>query len=135
MATFVLEIGSEELPSRFLPVEEAELAARFRTALDEAAVEHGGMRVPLSKQPALLGRNASDCQLVYRDSTPGVSGQHCSLTWDAVNGVFVLTDLRSTYGTFLQNGQQLKPGVAYPLREGAVFYLGDKNNLLRLEVE
>ena len=99
------------------------------------AEQHGGMRVPLSKQPALLGRNASDCQLVYRDSTPGVSGQHCSLTWDAVNGVFVLTDLRSTYGTFLQNGQQLKPGVAYPLREGAVFYLGDKNNLLRLEVE
>ena len=29
MATFVLEIGSEELPARFLAGEEAELAARF----------------------------------------------------------------------------------------------------------
>ena len=33
MATFVLEIGSEELPARFLAGEEAELAARFTAAL------------------------------------------------------------------------------------------------------
>lgn len=45
MATFVLEIGSEELPSRFLAPEEAELAARFTAALDEAGLAHGALRV------------------------------------------------------------------------------------------
>ena len=35
MATFVLEIGSEEVPSRFLPTEEQELEARFTAALEE----------------------------------------------------------------------------------------------------
>ncbi|WP_165070877.1 glycine--tRNA ligase subunit beta [Desulfovibrio sp. ZJ200] len=45
MATFVLEIGSEELPSRFLAPEEAELAARFTAALAEAGLEHGALRV------------------------------------------------------------------------------------------
>ena len=54
MATFVLEIGSEELPSRFLPVEEAELASRFRTALDEAAVEYGDMRVMSTPRRAVV---------------------------------------------------------------------------------
>lgn len=44
MATFVLEIGSEELPSRFLAPEETELAARFTAALDEAGLEHGALR-------------------------------------------------------------------------------------------
>ena len=32
MATFVLEIGSEEVPSRFLPTEEQELETRFTAA-------------------------------------------------------------------------------------------------------
>ena len=54
MATFVLEIGSEELPSRFLPVEEAELSARFRAALDEAAVEYGDMRVMSTPRRAVV---------------------------------------------------------------------------------
>ena len=45
MATFVLEIGSEELPSRFLAPEEAELRARFSAALDEAGLEYGAVRV------------------------------------------------------------------------------------------
>lgn len=54
MATFVLEIGSEELPSRFLPVEEAELSARFRSALDEAAVEYGDMRVMSTPRRAVV---------------------------------------------------------------------------------
>ncbi|MBO4313021.1 MAG: glycine--tRNA ligase subunit beta [Desulfovibrio sp.] len=45
MSTFVLEIGSEELPSRFLPVERVELKERFTQALDENMLAHGGIRV------------------------------------------------------------------------------------------
>ena len=53
MATFVLEIGSEELPSRFLAPEEAELRARFSTALDEAGLEYGAVRKRYKNQVAL----------------------------------------------------------------------------------
>ena len=42
MATFVLEIGTEELPSRFLAGEEAYLSQSFDTALKENFLEHGG---------------------------------------------------------------------------------------------
>lgn len=40
-SAFVLEIGSEELPSRFLPGEEAFLKEAFASALDEASLAHG----------------------------------------------------------------------------------------------
>ena len=54
MATFVLEIGSEELPSRFLPIQEAELRSRFETALAEAGLEYGSMRVMSTPRRAVL---------------------------------------------------------------------------------
>ncbi len=54
MATFVLEIGSEELPARFLPGEEAELAARMTAALDKAALAHGALRVLSTPRRAVV---------------------------------------------------------------------------------
>lgn len=45
MARFVLEVGSEELPARFLAQEEAELGERLSAALDAAGLEHGPVRV------------------------------------------------------------------------------------------
>lgn len=54
MATFVLEIGSEELPSRFLPAEEAELAQRFVAALAVAGILHGPLRVMSTPRRAVV---------------------------------------------------------------------------------
>ena len=54
MATFVLEIGSEELPSRFLAPEEAELAARFTAAMDEAGLEYGALTVMSTPRRAVV---------------------------------------------------------------------------------
>jgi len=54
MATFVLEIGSEELPARFLAGEEAELAARFTAALQEASVEHGALHTMSTPRRAIV---------------------------------------------------------------------------------
>ncbi|WP_308620073.1 glycine--tRNA ligase subunit beta [uncultured Desulfovibrio sp.] len=54
MATFVLEIGSEELPARFLPGEEAELADRMGAALDKAALAHGPLRVLSTPRRAVV---------------------------------------------------------------------------------
>ncbi len=54
MATFVLEIGSEELPSRFLAPEEEELRTRFVAALSEVGLEHGAVRVMSTPRRAVL---------------------------------------------------------------------------------
>lgn len=96
--------------------------------------QHGGMQVPVDSQGILIGRSMSDCKIVFQSGTPGVSARHCSVAWDEAAGEFLLTDLRSTYGTFLSNGQKLTPGVAARLRPGDTFYLGERDNALRVEL-
>lgn len=56
------------------------------------------------------------------------------MVWDGRTGEFLLTDLKSTYGTFLATGQKLTPGVACRLKAGDTFYLGEQSNALRVEL-
>ena len=73
--------------------------------------------------------------MVFGEKTPGVSSRHCSLAYDNASGDFILTDLNSTYGTFLANGQKLMPQTPYHLRVGEQFYLGGDANSLRVEIQ
>lgn len=95
--------------------------------------QHRGMRIAVQGQ-ILLGRNRAECALVFQDKTPGVSGRHCSVRFDPATCDFILTDLQSTYGTYLENGQRLTAGVPYHLRAGDRFYLGEAANLLSVEL-
>ena len=106
-----------------------------RPMLRSLSPQHGGMTVPLGGQPVLIGRDMASCKLVFREGTPGVSARHCSVAWDSGSGMFLLTDLKSTYGTFLANGQQVAPGVPCRLGVGDMFYLGDRENTIRVEME
>lgn len=81
MATFVLEIGSEELPSRFLTPEEGELASRFSGALDEAGLEYGALRVMSTPRRAVvIVENLNPVQ-VEREEV--VSGPPVRVAYDA----------------------------------------------------
>ena len=53
-SAFVLEIGSEELPSRFLQGEEAYLAEAFANALDEAGLAHGNISCHSTPRRAIV---------------------------------------------------------------------------------
>lgn len=53
-SAFVLEIGSEELPSRFLQGEEAYLAEAFARALDEAGLAHGNITCHSTPRRAIV---------------------------------------------------------------------------------
>lgn len=75
MATFVLEIGSEELPARFLAGEEAELAARFTAALQEASVEHGALRTMSTPRRAIV--IIEDVNPVQQEREEEVAGRRC----------------------------------------------------------
>lgn len=80
-------------------------------------------------QGLTFGRSP-DCDVTFAPDTSGVSGRHCSLTWQG--GVLCLTDLGSSFGTLLEDGRTLK-GEGAEIGEGTVFYLGSKNIGFRLE--
>lgn len=97
--------------------------------------QHSGMRIPLQGRQILIGTSRNDCELVFQPGTPGVSRRHCSISWDPSTGDFILTDLGSSYGTFLENKKRLAQGVPARLRPGDRFYLGSPENLLTTGLE
>lgn len=98
------------------------------------SAQHNGVSYPVGASPILVGRDAANCTIVYREGTPGVSGRHCSIGWDPNVEEFLITDLRSTYGTFLMNGQKLQANVPYHCKPGESICIGEKTNVLRVEV-
>ena len=114
----------------------AEPVSVSRTAiLRSMAPQHGGMVVQLHHQPVQLGRDAATCRLVYQDGTPGVSSHHCQIFFDEQEQMFVVTDLNSTYGTFLANGQRIAPDTPVKLPPRSSIYLGEAANTVYLELE
>ncbi len=81
MATFVLEIGSEEVPSRFLPTEEQELEARFTAALEGNALEHGQIRALSTPRRAILV--VEDLNPVQTEREEVVAGPPVRVAYDA----------------------------------------------------
>lgn len=98
------------------------------------SLQHKGLKVTINNTQLLIGRSKADCAIVFSNDTPGVSGRHCSISFDSATKDFILTDLRSTYGTFLQSGARLTPAVPYRLRSGDKFYLGEVGNMLAVEL-
>lgn len=118
------------------PAKPAEPAKTAITPLIRSmSVQHGGMVVQLHHQPVQVGRDSATCRLVFREDTPGVSSRHCQIYFDEQNQVFVVTDLGSTYGTFLAGGQRIAPESPVKLPPKSSIYLGEPDNTLYLDVE
>ena len=97
-----------------------------------ASAQHGGKTFPVGKAPVMIGRDAA----VFQEGTPGVSGKHCTVSYDSSTQEFTLTDLKSSFGTFLlRSGQKLNSNEPVKLRPGESFYVGDKANVLSVELE
>lgn len=86
-----------------------------------------GKSFDLSRGSVLLGRDPASCNLVFNKETPGISGKHCQMSYDAASGSFILTDLGSSFGTYTESGKKLSPNVPERLSTGDVFYLADEN--------
>ncbi len=99
------------------------------------APQHGGLVVQLHHQPVQLGRDSAVCRVVYQDGTPGVSSRHCQVYFDERDGTFVVTDLNSTYGTFLAGGQRIQPNTPVKLPPKSSFYLGEVDNTVYVDLE
>lgn len=129
IAILAVVLGKKKKAPAAPKVQEAKGAPVLRSM----APQHGGMVVQLHGQPVQIGRDGAVCRLVYQDGTPGVSGRHCQVSFE--QGEFVLTDLNSTYGTFLSNGQRVAPNSPVKLPPKSSFYLGEADNTVYVDLE
>ena len=113
----------------------ADVGIQERAVLSSLSEQHGGMMLAVHDTPLLIGRDPSACKVVFREGTVGISGRHCSISYDGQNKAFILTDLQSTYGTFLSDGRRLQPGEPVYLASGSGFYAGDPANAFLVEVK
>jgi S1-C subfamily serine protease len=112
----------------------AQAASQKNPMVRSMSVQHHGKAVPIGTAPVIIGRDPSACAIAYKEGTAGVSGRHCSVAFDAASGDFLVTDLSSSYGTFLLSGQRLQPNVPYHLKAGEGVYVGDKANVIQVEL-
>ena len=109
-------------------------AAKLRGAAGKRAVLRGvtgryaGESFDLGSGKVTLGRDPAACNIVFDKNAPGISGQHCEVAYDQNEGRFLITDLGSSYGTFLGNGKKLTANVTEKLSAGDTFYLCDGAN-------
>ncbi len=81
-----------------------------------------------------LEMRGDDEIIIGRDSagltTPidSIGRKHACLYWQAHLGVIWIEDLKSTNGTFLENGEEVSPGEKAFLKVGAGFYLSEPEN-------
>ena len=132
----VVLLKKKKVPaSAAAPEAEPEKTGGVSPVIRSMTPQHAGQVVQLHHQPVQLGRDSAVCRLVYQDGTPGVSARHCQIYYDQREGVFVVTDLNSTYGTFLADGQRLSPDTPVKLPPKSSIYLGEVANTVYLEVE
>ena len=128
-------LNRKKKPAQAAPAVQAARNQTGSPILRSMAPQHGGMVVQLHGSPVQLGRDANLCRLVYQDGTPGVSNKHCQVYYDQRESVFVVTDLNSTYGTFLSNGQRIAPNTPVKLPPRSSFYLGETDNTVYVDLE
>lgn len=88
-----------------------------------------GQTYRIGSEGILFGRTAS-CGVRFPEGTPGISSQHCRIRFD--QGVPVLIDLNSTYGTTMAGGKMLPPHYPERIGAGTRFYLGTPENLFQI---
>lgn len=86
--------------------------------------EFAGQKITLGMESISIGRDAKSCQVVLMND-PKISRCHCSIRYDGMRGMFALTDLSSTHGTFLNGNDKLEPKVPVYIADGTVFSVGD----------
>lgn len=85
-----------------------------------------GMTFPISSR-VVFGRDPKRCSIIYPKDAKGISGVHCAAEPTA-DGLIILTDLGSTYGTMV-GGRQLTAGKGVTLHPGDTFTLGGSENV------
>ncbi len=78
-----------------------------------------------------IGRNREVCQICYPMNAHGISGVHCQIQRQGKD--YVIVDNGSSYGTYIGNGERLKPNISYKIGSGDFFYLADREQLFQIK--
>lgn len=108
-------------PTKQLTVDEP----KARVALECIGGNLQGMTFPISSR-VVFGRDPKRCSIIYPKDAKGISSVHCAAEPTA-DGLIILTDLGSTYGTMV-GGRQLTAGKGVTLHPGDTFTLGGSEN-------
>lgn len=111
------------------PTQQVEEASKAHVALACIGGALQGMTFPISSR-VVFGRDPKRCSIIYPKDAKGISGVHCAAEPTA-DGLIILTDLGSTYGT-MAGGQQLTAGKGVTLHPGDAFTLGGKENVFEV---
>ncbi|WP_239616116.1 FHA domain-containing protein [Cohnella mopanensis] len=112
--------------------EQAELAEEWEPRLCGLEGEHAGGRYRILNRRLTLGRDPTQCSVLFPYDAGEISRVHCTLRYNEESRTFELEDSGSSNGTFLNNGEKLKPGVRYELRTGERFSLSGKDHLFEV---
>ena len=91
-----------------------------------------GLIVKVGSKPIILGRDQRTCQVIFHFNCFEIAGEHCFLSYDFERQRFVLEDLISDSGTFLNSGEKVSPFRKAYLKTGESFYLGSRENLFEV---
>ncbi len=112
MALFVLEIGSEELPARFLASQQEEIYNKFTEALTEHAIAYGKIQVFSTPRRAVL--IIEDVVAIQQEKEETISGPPVRIAYDADQN-----PTKALEGFLRTNGVQLKDVFTVDTDKGA----------------
>ncbi|MFI3212875.1 MAG: FHA domain-containing protein [Eubacteriales bacterium] len=93
---------------------------------------YAGQEIPLAaNEELLIGRDNTMCNLIIDQRAEKLSRKHCSITYDGMRGVYMVTDFSSN-GTYIDGGNRLVANMATQMQSGTVIALGNKENRFRL---
>lgn len=90
-----------------------------------------GRSYPVGSTPLIIGR-LPNCGIQYPDDTRGVSRNHCQVVLQG--STLFITDLESSYGTYVENRGRLGSNKPVALHDGEIFCIGDKKNAFKVKI-
>lgn len=79
-----------------------------------------------------IGRDSSECGIVVPASA--VSRVHCTISFDSASNKFILVDYSSN-GTYLGNGERLKPQMQYVFDSGSVVMISSQDFIMEMGIK
>lgn len=76
----------------------------------------------------LIGRDKNQCMMAFPEGAPGVSKKHCVVYVDG-NDIYI-TDLGSSYGTYLANGQRIPANQPVKINSGDLICLATDQTVI-----
>ncbi len=114
-ATIVAD-GNAQATMMAVPIAKAQPSLSILKSPPELAI---GSKIPLQPLPFVIGRVEGSLLL----KEPNISRRHAEISFDAARQVYLITDLNSSNGTFV-NGQRIPAGQPVQLNHGAVINFG-----------